>query len=349
MKISRAHVLALVFGLVTSAVAAIAFDLLVLYPSRAPQGRGETIRVTIQKGAGPTEIAQALAERDVIDSPGRFSLWLRLTEGFERVRAGTFEVPDDATAAQVLEIICGPSADKGIRVTIPEGFRLRQIAQTLEESRVIGKEPFLDVATDKDRLAAIGIDARTAEGYLFPDTYYFSKNATPEGIIDRMFARMKRQYAEVAPNRALDRRILTLASIVQAEARVAEEMPAIAGVYRNRLDASVFPSGLLQADPAVAYGCEPHVRPKAPSCRTYDGTLYLRQLADEKNPYNTYKHPGLPPGPICAPGKEALLAAVSPKEHGFLFFVAGGPGGRHVFSETLEEHNEAVSAYRRSR
>lgn len=349
MKVSRAHILALVLGLGLSAVAAVAFDLLVLYPSRPSKGSGETILVDIPKGAGPARVAQALTERGIIDSPMRFSLWLRWAGGFERVRAGTFEVPDNAAPSQILAIISGPSSEKGIRVTIPEGFRLAQIGSALEGSGVIGERPFLEAATNPTRLAQMGIDAPTAEGYLFPDTYFFSRNTSPKKIIRRMFERMKRQYAEIAPNQPLDKDVLTLASIVQAEARITDEMPTIAGVYRNRMNESLFPSGLLQADPTVAYGCEPHIRPKAPSCLKYDGRIYLSHLSDEKNPYNTYQHPGLPPGPICAPGRNALRAALDPQEHDYLFFVAGGPGGRHVFSKTLTEHNDAVSAYRRSR
>ena len=119
-------------------------------------------------------------------------------------------------------------------------------------------------------------------------------------------------------------------------------------MYHNRLNDPSFPSRLLQADPTVAYGCEPGVVPRAPSCSGFIGKLTRKHLEDPKNPYNTYRHAGLPPGPICAPGINALKAALHPKDVPYLYFVAR-KDGRHRFSKTLLEHNEAVKLYREGR
>ena len=130
---------------------------------------------------------------------------------------------------------------------------------------------------------------------------------------------------------------------------ILQEMPIIAGVYLNRPRNPSRPARLLQADPTVSYGCEPFVRPRAPSCVTYKGTLGRRQLDDVANPYNTYKHPGLPPGPIAAPGIDALRAAHRPASVPYLYFVAAASGdGTHVFSKTYPEHQKAVDALRTS-
>jgi UPF0755 protein len=139
-----------------------------------------------------------------------------------------------------------------------------------------------------------------------------------------------------------------LASIVQAEAQVVDEMEIIAGVYHNRLTRDEFPSRLLQADPTVGYGCQPFVKPRAPSCLRFRGTLTHSQIGDPKNPYNTYQHPGLPPGPICAPGLDALKAALRPANVPYFYFVAHKKG-RHLFSTTLKEHRRAVDQYRKGK
>jgi UPF0755 protein len=122
-------------------------------------------------------------------------------------------------------------------------------------------------------------------------------------------------------------------------------MPAVAGVFANRLARSDFPSRLLQADPTVAYGCEALQGPVSAACARFAGRLTRAQLDDADNPYNTYRHPGLPPGPICNPGLDALRAALRPAAVPYLYFVASARG-RHVFSSTLEEHERAVARYR---
>ena len=233
-------------------------------------------------------------------------------------------------------------------MTIPEGFDLDGISDALEKAGVVSEESFFLAAWDRKLLEELGIDGETPEGYLFPDTYFFEQRSDPREVIRRMHATF------VARTKALDlapedlEGVVTLASIVQAEARFEEEMPVIAGVYKNRLNGSLFASRLLQADPTVAYGCIGGIRPEpvAPSCEGFVGKLTRAHLEDPENEYNTYRHPGPPPGPICSPGMAALEAAAAPKKVPYLYFVASATG-RHRFAKTLAEHNANVELYKK--
>jgi UPF0755 protein len=334
----------LLICLIAGACAAL-LDVLVIYPESSGPGEGSIVAVEVPSGVGPAELAGLLAERGVLADRGKFRLWLRVTGKLAGVRAGVFELRDDMTPAEVIDAISGRGAGRGVRVTVPEGFTLNQIAETLEDSGIVALENFW-VATGSARLLKeLGIPGDSAEGYLFPDTYFFDREAGAEEIVRRMHRNFSDKLATLDPpgGKELHRAVI-LASIVQAEARHADEMGKIAGVFTNRLESPEFPSRLLQADPTVAYGCEPGVTPRAGSCDGFAGTLTRRQLDDPANPYNTYKHPGLPPGPICAPGLDALRAALAPEEVPFFYFVARDDG-RHQFSTSLDEHSAAVMRF----
>jgi UPF0755 protein len=334
----------LAVGLIAGAV-----DMYAVYPSSPGPGSGEERLVEVEKGVGPRRLARLLHNSGVISSPGRFGLWLRLSGGFAKVQAGTFRIRDDATPTEVVEALRGVGVIPGIRVTIPEGHRLRQIGAALQAAGVVKQADFITAATDGALLSKLGIPGATAEGYLFPDTYFFDPSKGAGGVVETMHASFKARLSKLGIARSVDLNgLVTLASIVQAEAKVEKEMPIIAGVYVNRLTKPAFPSRLLQADPTVSYGCEPFVTPRGKACVGFNGVLTRNQLNDETNPYNTYVHPGLPPGPICAPGIPALKAASAPREVPYFFFVAEG-SGRHAFSSTLAEHHKAVDRYRRSR
>ncbi len=338
--------LVLVSGL---AVAALVSELLVFFPDRPGPGEGRRHEVHIAAGSGPRAIAARLNEVGVINGPLRFAWWLRLTGRLPLIQAGQFEVSDNLTPHQLVDQLCGPGLAKGVKVTIPEGFTLRQIGQNLEQAGLFSAQQFLAAATDRDGVTELGLPGPTAEGYLFPNTYYFDPSATPSAVITAMHVTLRDRLSELGKVEEAElKRLVTLASIVQSESRHADEMPIVAGVYTNRLTSPEFPSRLLQADPTVAYGCEPFVRPRAPSCLKYRGVLVRSQLNDGQNPYNTYRHPGLPPGPICAVGLDALKAAHRPADVPYLFFVVGQQG-RHVFSRTLAEHQKAVAEYRKRR
>ena len=337
----------LLLVLLALGAAVTAYDILYRFPHQPNPKPAAPVHVTIPKGVGPKTLAAILDQAALIRSPGRFALWLRATGGMKNVKAGEFEVPSNLTPAELLAHLSGRTTHKGTRVVFPEGFTLTQIARALDRAGIIAKADFLEKATDPSVVSALGLEADTLEGYLFPDTYYFDKGTDAESLLGTMMDHFNAKVTPLGIPADRRRETVILASIIQAETGHNDEMPTIAGVYVNRLDALKHPTTRLQADPTVAYGCEPYVRPRAPSCATFKGTLGRRQLDDPANPYNTYRHPGLPPGPICAPGLDAIRAALSPRTVPFLYFVASDKGdGRHVFSSTLSEHEAAVRAYR---
>jgi UPF0755 protein len=345
---SRAATAALAWGAVLLvALGAAAAELLWRFPSAPGPGSGDPLVVEIPRGVGPRQLAGLLAEAGAVGSPDRFALWLRVTKRLPLVKTGRFTLRGDMTPHEILEIIASSDEGRGIRVTVPEGFDLGRIAEALADARIGTAPELLAAARDPALLLELGIPGASAEGFLFPDTYFFAADDGAEAAVRKMHARFEEKLAALGPPKGTDlKTAITLASIVQAETGLAEEMPIVAGVYRNRLTRPDFPSRLLQADPTVAYGCAAFLEPKAPSCARFGGRLARSQLDDPENPYNTYEHPGLPPGPICSPGADALAAALRPADVPYLYFVAG-PNGRHRFSKTLAEHAKAVELYRK--
>jgi UPF0755 protein len=340
-----------IFGLAAFLLAvsmAAALEVMVFFPRRPAHGFGIVHRIEVQKGIGSSGLVDKLVREKLTVSPLRFGLWLRVSRGMKFLKAGIFDLSDNLTPMEIMAALSGRASDKGIKVVIPEGFTLSRIAAALDDAEVASGKEFLKAATDKSLVRKLGFSGSTFEGFLFPDTYYFAPAAKPEAVIRDMTDNFRRQLkqAGILEDAKLKDTVI-LASIVQAEAKVGSEMPSIAGVYVNRMKSPDHPSRLLQADPTVSYGCEQFVVPRADSCLTFKGTLGRKQLDDTANPYNTYQHPGLPPGPISAPGLRALRAAAHPKSVPFLYFVAAASGdGTHVFSATYEEHLKAVRALR---
>lgn len=247
-----------------------------------------------------------------------------------------------------------------VRVTIPEGFTRFEIAARMEKAGICSATTFLTAVTEPSVLDALNQAHSTrhesAEGYLFPDTYEFDRGTAAASVVRRMVnnfqARTQALFANAEqtshPAKELGwnaHQILTLASIVETEAASANERAIIAGVFYNRLLSPEFKPKRLQADPTVRYGCEAHPD-SSEACRAYTGPITRAMLNDADNRYNTYRHEGLPPGPIANPGLASIRAALAPDAHAFLYFVAKG-GGKHAFSRTLEEHNQAVARFRR--
>jgi UPF0755 protein len=234
---------------------------------------------------------------------------------------------------------------------VPEGFTRFQIAARLEQARVCTAAEFDRTTKDPTALARLGIVADSAEGYLAPATYDLYAD-TPALVLvaqmveattkrlDALHAAHATEIAGLSDRFAFgDREILTLASVVEREAAKVDELPLIASVFYNRLaDPSFRPARTLQSDATAAYGCV--ADPTLQSCAGYAGRVTPAMLRDPANPYNTYRHPGLPPGPIGNPGVRALESVIVPATTDYLFFVASGDG-RHTFSRTLAEH-EAV-------
>ncbi|MBN2804806.1 MAG: endolytic transglycosylase MltG [Deltaproteobacteria bacterium] len=321
------------------------FDLFIAYPYSPQNGSFEDVLISINKGEGPRIISDKLEKNKIINSAYKFSLWIRFSKKIPRLRAGDFVLRGDMTPLEIFNTLSNVSSSKGIRVTIPEGFTIDKISRLFDEMELVSYGDFIKAATDPLLLAELKVEAPSFEGFLFPDTYYFFKDVTSQTIIKKMNSLFKKKFKSIEGSETKDMlKTVTLASIVQAEAKIMEEAPIIAGVYTNRLDKKIFPSLLLQADPTVSYGCNQLVKDRSPVCLSFLGKLTRRELKDKKNIYNTYVHKGLPPGPICSPGKDALKAAIHPKKVPYIFFVAS-KNGHHKFSTTLKQHNIAVKKY----
>jgi len=222
-------------------------------------------------------------------------------------------------------------------VTVPEGLTLFETAQALASTGLATAEEVQQAFLDPAPIAGIAPGAVNLEGYLFPDTYHFSRPVTARQITAAMVKRFRSVYEELGrrhqPVRAVAETV-TMASLVEKETGVAAERPLVASVFYNRLAIGM----PLQCDPTVVYA--------AILAGRYRGTIYRSDLAFD-SPYNTYKHPGLPPGPIANPGRASLEAAMAPATTSYLFFVSDG-NGTHRFSTTMAEHDRAVAEYRRS-
>lgn len=325
--------------------------LFVVYPdTEGPRTDAEEVVVEVPEGMSLRELATELETVGVIDRPDVWVVYMRM-RGLDRyLRQGKIRLRSPMTPEEVARHATTRLGRIQVRITIPEGFNRFEIAARLEEFGICSAADFLDATEDSSLLASYGVEANNAEGYLFPDTYDFDDQTKPRRVVERMLANWTRRYEEVERDHAaalakLDgwstHDIVTLASVVEEEAAVSSERARIAGVFRNRLRSKKFlPRRRLQADPTVSYGCiaEPDA---ALSCKEYDGEITRQMLDDPENPYNTYRHSGLPPGPISNPGKAALVAVIEPEEHDYYYFVARGER-RHQFSRTLRQHNIAV-------
>jgi UPF0755 protein len=296
---------------------------------------GDEKRVMIPKGATFKEVVEILDEEGLLRSPTRFYLMARIMGIAGKTQAGEYELSTAMMPLMILhKLVIGDVVR--YRVAIPEGYTIRQIAVRLQEMGIIEEEEgFLSLAFSADFAAGLGIEGKSMEGYLFPDTYCFSKGVAPIEIIQTMVGRFQRVYGSVFSQKAAelgmtDRQIVTLASIIEKETGVAEERPLISAVFHNRLKRRM----PLCSDPTVIYGIA-----------GFDGNLRKRDLL-RMTPYNTYLIRGLPPGPIANPGEAAIHAALYPAPVPYLYFVSRNDGSHH-FSTTLREHNEAVRRYQR--
>jgi len=217
---------------------------------------------------------------------------------------------------------------------IPEGYNIYDIAAAMETAGLGTREALLEAArADRTLVADIDINAPSLEGYLFPDTYEFTRTQSINDMIATMVRRF-RQEAHALGLTADFHRIVTMASIVEKETAVTEERPLVASVFYNRLDRNI----VLATDPAVIYA--------ALLAGRYSGVIHQSDLQFD-SPYNTYRRAGLPPGPICNPGAQALTAAMHPAKTDYLYFVSDN-AGHHRFSRTMEEHQHNVALYRHS-
>ncbi|WP_165703998.1 endolytic transglycosylase MltG [Enhygromyxa salina] len=328
------------------------------YPERPGLGSSEPITLTIPAGASFPRVLELLAEHEVIapDETQAFKLFVLHRGAAAKVTAGKHEFRGDMTPTQILDELMRRQGVQERRVTIPEGKQSLQIAQIFAEAGLGGSEAELIAAMrDPELLARLEVPAASAEGYLFPDTYKFSTEATATQIVERMIKRhhevfneVRRAHGEGARELSDDlgwgdHQIVTMASLIEKETGQAAERPRIASVFINRLKFTSFKPKLLQTDPTIIYGCTVPER-KSEACQQFEGRIRRIHLRDPDNAYNTYTHEGLPPGPISNPGRDALEAVLAPEKTRYLYFVARNDG-THQFSKSVQEHEAAVDKY----
>jgi UPF0755 protein len=306
----------------------------VLTPTPALREGGRLVE--IPSHARLRDIAHRLEVEGVIRSPAGF-IALSLLQGHaRRLKAGEYEFPPGAATPAVLKQIASGAVRQHL-VLHREGATVAELARVLAADRLASPSEIERAASDPLFISTLGLEVPTLEGYLFPDTYQFVRGMTAQEILARMvqrlFAKLTPEILERARARGVSlHQLLTLASIVEREAVVRDERALIAAVFWNRLRREM----PLQADPTVQY-----------AVRKERGTLTRGDLEID-HPYNTYRRPGLPPGPIASPGLDSIEAVLEPAPVPFLYFVAVDDQ-RHQFSSTLEQHNAAVARYRQTR
>ncbi len=304
---------------------------------------GEPVVFEVQPDESVDSIAERLEEAGLIRSATYFKLRVRLSNADTRIRAGRFTLYTGMSVNQIIATLTTTPGVQTVQVRFLEGWRAEQYAEELVRAGILADpKEFLDVLVASRWQARYPFLAdllpnQTIEGFLFPDTYEFRIDATPEEIVQTLLDNFDRRVP--ASMRAEAERlgrpfyqVLIIASIVEREAAVPEERPIIASVFYNRLRENM----LLQADPTVQYalGTEGDWWPSLED---------VRDLAAVDSPYNTYRNPGLPPTPICNPGLAAIRAALSPADTDYLYFVTRGDGsGAHVFARTYEEHVQNI-------
>jgi UPF0755 protein len=298
--------------------------------------RGGTAHVTIPVGASFRVAADSLHSAGFVEFPRLFRAYAKLTGHDRDIKAGTYVLKRGlGWGALVDALYRGEGLER--RVTIPEGWSLKEIVPVLARELGAPEDSVRAAVRDTALLHALDIPTPTLEGYLFPDTYLFSYGTSPRAAVTEMVRRFKQVWQPAWDERlqqlAMNRNdIVTLASIIEKEATLAEERPVISAVYHNRLRARM----PLQADPTVQYALGEH----------RERVLYKDLEVD--SPYNTYRRAGLPPGPIASPGRASLEAALYPAAVPYLYFVAH-PDGHHEFRTTFRDHTIAKAEVRRQR
>jgi peptidoglycan lytic transglycosylase G len=288
--------------------------------------------VMLKPGSSTRHIATELQANGIIRDWRAFLLY-HYVANRRSLKAGEYKFDDAESALAVHDRLM--RGDVYVHtVVIPEGFNMFDIANAIQAAGLGNKQEFLNQAEKEVSLVHdLDPQATTLEGFLFPDTYGFTRTQTMQDIVATMVRRFKQEAKQIGLNTDVHR-VVTLASIVEKETAAPDERPLVAGVYLNRLQKGM----ALDADPSVIYAAELAGR--------YQGEIHRSDLQFD-SAYNTYKHPGLPPGPIANPGKASLMAAMNPTRTDYLYFVSDN-NGHHRFARTLDEHSHNVALYRRA-
>ncbi len=305
-----------------------------LYGYRSPAA----VELAIPKGLSGREVLTILNNHDLLPSTLAGRLYLRFAAEGRSIRFGSYRIDAASRPVDVLERLLEGRVEM-LEVTVVEGSDLETVAIQMAAAGVGSEADWLTVAERVDWIEDLAPEAPSLEGFLFPDTYQFAEGigveAAARHLVDRFRAVWTDEVSQDPELWGTVFDVVILASLVEAETALASERGRVAGVYLNRLSRGM----LLQCDPTVVFALKRR--------NEWTGRL-LRIHWGVDDPYNTYRFPGLPPGPINSPGREAIRAAISPDEHNYLYFVAS-PDGGHAFSRTLAEHNQAVARWQRSR
>jgi UPF0755 protein len=302
----------------------------------ANQSASASVIINVSPGQTLTTTADILYRKTIIKDALKFILIARIKGYDKRLKAGEYLLSASMAPLQILKIMV-KGAVKLYKLTIPEGYTIDQIAAVMDAANFCTKTDFIQAATDTARVRQKGLEGRTFEGYLFPDTYFFPRDVTIQRIISTMVKRFRSVFVPEWVARAKDlgltvHQTVTLASIIEKETGAPFERPMISSVFHNRLKKKM----RLESDPTVIYGIN-----------NFDGNITRKHLTT-RTPYNTYKVRGLPIGPIANPGGAALEAALYPDDTKYIYFVSR-KDRTHQFSTNLKQHNRAVRKYQLGR
>ena len=303
---------------------------------------GKIERFIVKSGTNWKSISKELEEKGLLKKWWSLYMTVRLRESFSekgvpKLTTGEYKLAKSYSPLRILRAIEG-GEQVVYSVTIPEGTTAKEIPAILAETKLVTVEEVEKAIVDPATPSIMGVESKTLEGYLFPDTYHFTRPIDAQGVIKKLVKTAVNKKTPDRINKALSlgmsyREIINLASIIEKETGDASERELISATFHNRLRIGM----RLQSDPTVIYGIQ-----------DFDGNLKKSHLKDETNPYNSYKHTGLPPTPICNPGEAAIDAALNPADVGYLYFVAKGDG-THQFSNSYKQHYAAVVKYQKKR
>ncbi len=305
-------------------------------PHQSPDFGNKTKYFIVNRGDTVYDIGHKLYKMGAISGEFSFVVFSRLLGHSRKLKSGRYAIKPKTSMSEIFRILTEGAAVP-FNITIPEGLTVAQTADLLDRQLNFNKDEFLRICSDRVLLDSLGITADDLEGYLFPNTYNFFYDESPQRVVNKMisyfFANLPDSFEQKAKKLDLSfYEAVIMASLIEKEAMIDDERPLISAVYHSRLKKRM----RLQCDPSVIYALGGLNRP-----------LYYKDL-EINSPYNTYRYYGLPPGPICSPGKASLEAAVNPADVDYLYFVARGDGS-HIFSVTNREHINAKNRIKRAK
>jgi len=303
-------------------------------PNSLPDNK--PVEVELRSGDSVEQIIDSLYSKKIIASKFNMKIAIILKGAEKNIKAGSYYIDRPMSYLELTDVLSRNEIIMQKKVTIPEGIEHPELASLLQRELKIDSSEFVGLSGSKTFIRSLNIEAENLEGYLLPETYYFYSSSGTRGVIRKLIDEQnaiwtKKNLEQLKKLKMNKHQLLTLASIIDGESNIFSEFSTISGVYHNRLKIGM----ALQADPTVAYLIRNRKNKK----------IYRRDLEIDSK-YNTYKYPGLPPGPINNPGKQAIHAALYPEKNNYIFFVANS-NGTHTFAKTYEQHAINVSIYRR--